>query len=436
MTMNNKPTLLFIGHVASQSGYGAHARDICRAIIKSDKYNVIIMPVQWGMTPNSALNENNPNDKIIIDKLLKGPITSQPDILVQLGLPTEFNPIAKYNIGITAGVETNICSHQFIEGMNKMQLVLVPSNFTKQVFQMSSYNKMNKYTNQIEGILKCETPIEVLFEGANTDIYKKTNEIHKSVLDEINKIPETFLFLFVGHWLQGSLGHDRKDLGMLVKTFFQTFRNINNAPALLLKTSRGNFSSSDREDIIGRIQNIRNMFNSTDELPNVYVLHGELTDEEMNSVYNHPKIKAHISFTHGEGFGRPLLEASLSGKPMIVPAWSGHTDFIKQEFSTLMPGTLIDVDASVVWDTIIIKDSKWFKIDYNYASQVMKDVKRNYKLYSEKALKQKNYSRDNFSLNKMQEEIVKIFDKYIPNIPQQIEIELPKLEKIELPTLE
>ena len=38
---------------------------------------------------------------------------------------------------------------------------------------------------------------------------------------------------------------------------------------------------------------------------------------EMNEMYNHPKVKAHLTFTHGEGFGRPLLEASFSGKPII-----------------------------------------------------------------------------------------------------------------------
>lgn len=435
MTMN-KPLLLFVGPVASQSGYGHHAADVCRAIIKSDKYDVSIMVTQWGMTPNNALNEKNANDKLLIDRFLKSPLNKQPDILIQLGLPTEFNPIAKYNIGITAGVETNICSPQFIEGMNKMNMVIVPSNFIKDVFNISSYNKMNKFTNQVEGILKCEVPIEVLFEGADISIYKKTNEIHKDVLDEINQIPETFLFLYVGHWLPGNLGHDRKDLGMLVKTFFQTFRNNPNAPALLLKTSRGSFSSSDREEILNKISVIRDTFSEKDILPNVYVLHGELTDEEMNSLYNHPKVKAHISFTHGEGFGRPLLEASLSGKPVITTGWSGHVDFLKPDLSTLMPGKLIEVDSSVIWEPIIIKNSKWFQVDYNYASQVMRDIKRNYKPYSEKALKQKNYSKDNFNLDKMQEQLVNILDKYVSNIPMEVDIELPTLETIELPTLD
>ncbi len=431
-----KIDLLFIGPVGSHSGYGAHARDIVLGLIKSDKYDVKIIPTLWGMTPSNYLNPTVPNHKLIIDSLYLQQLQKQPDILVQLGLPTEFNPIGKYNIGITAGVETDRCSSDFITGMNRMNMVLVPSNFVKNVFLNTKFDKINSMTKQVEGLLYCTTPIEVLFEGADIDIYIKNTDIHKSVNDELSTIPETFVFLFVGHWLPGSIGNDRKDLGMLIHTFFNTFKNHPDAPALVLKTSRGVYSSSDREDVLQRIDSIRNSFKDVNSLPNVYLLHGELTDNEMNSLYNHPKVKVHISFTHGEGFGRPILEASLSGKPIIVPAWSGHLDFLKPEFSTLMSGKMIQLDQSALMGNILIEGSHWFQTDYNYASQVMKDIKRNYKLYAEKAIKQKNYSRDNFSLDKMHEKLNEIFDKYIPEIPTEMQIQLPQLDVIELPILE
>ena len=433
----NKLLLLFIGPVASQSGYGHHAADVCRSIIKSDKYDVKVLVTNWGMTPNNALNEKNPDDKMLIDRFVLQQLSRQPDVLIQLALPTEFNPMGKYNIGITAGVEANVCSPQFIEGMNKMNMVIVPSTFTRDVFMASTFDKVNNINKQVEGVLKCEVPIEVIFEGADINIYKKTSEIHKSIIDKLEQISETFVFLFVGHWLPGDIGHDRKDLGMLIKTFFQTFRNNPNQPALLLKTSRGTFSTLDREEVVNRIQSIRNLFNKKDILPNVYLLHGDLTDEEMNSLYNHPKVKAHISFTHGEGFGRPILEASLSGKPLLVSSWSGHMDFVKREFSTLIPGKLIDVHPSAIWEPVIIKGSKWFQVDYNYTSQVMRDIKRNYKNYAERALKQKNYSKENFNIEKMKEKIVEVLDKYVPNMPTQMDVVMPNidLESVELPKL-
>ena len=51
----------------------------------------------------------------------------------------EFKKLGKYNIGITAGVETTLAPKDFIDGCNRMDLVLVPSNFTKEVLQKTSF---------------------------------------------------------------------------------------------------------------------------------------------------------------------------------------------------------------------------------------------------------------------------------------------------------
>jgi glycosyltransferase involved in cell wall biosynthesis len=223
--------------------------------------------------------------------------------------------MAKYNIGITAGLETTTCPPEWIEGLNRMNLNIVPANFIKESLSKVVFDKHDEATKQKIGELKSTTPIEVLFEGADTEIYKPTKEFSKDLVDELKGIKEDFCFLFVGHWLQGSLGQDRKDLGMLIKTFYESFKNKKKQPALLLKTSGASPSVLDREDILGKIKEIKKTVEG--KLPNIYVLHGDLSDDEMNGLYNHPKVKAHVSFTHGEGFGRPLLEASLSGKPVI-----------------------------------------------------------------------------------------------------------------------
>ena len=48
----------------------------------------------------------------------------------------------------------------------------------------------------------------------------------------------------------------------------------------------------------------------------------------MANLYAHPKIKAYVSLTHGEGYGLPLFEAAYHGIPIIAPDWSGHLDFL------------------------------------------------------------------------------------------------------------
>ena len=147
-----------------------------------------------------------------------------------------------------------------------------------------------------------------------------------NLLDDINSIPEDFAFLSVGHWMQGSLGEDRKNIGVTLKSFYDTFKNKRKQPALILKTSSVNSSYMDRREIMHRINLIKNMSNG--KLPNVYLLHGSFTNSEMNELYNHPKVKAMVSHTKGEGFGRPLLEFSLTNKPIICSGWSGQMDFL------------------------------------------------------------------------------------------------------------
>lgn len=301
----NKPLLLFTAPVGTRSGYGHHARDIVRTLIDMDKFDIKIMDLRWGGTPRDALKTDNPDHIPIIQRLLKtNQLPKQPEIHVHLTVPNEYQPIAKYNIGITAGIETTMCSPEWIEGLNRMNLNIVPSTHARDVFQKTTWTQREQGTNRPVRQLKLEKPIEVLFEGTDTNVYHKLNkedEWPKAVVDEMKNVKTSFNFLFVGHWLKGELGQDRKDVGMLVKVFLDSFKGQKNPPGLILKTSGAGFSVMDREEIMHRINVLKNM-SGNDNLPPIYLLHGELTDEEMNALYNHPKVKAHISFTKGEGF--------------------------------------------------------------------------------------------------------------------------------------
>ena len=253
-----KPICLVTAPVATRSGYGAHSRDICRALIKLDKYDVRIWPVRWGSTPMNALHVDDPNDKVIIERILKEPkIERQPEIHIHIVIPTEFQTIGKYNIGITAGLETTVCKPDWIQGMNRMNLNLVPATFVRDTLSNISFDVVDDRTQKKTGILRNEKPIEVLFEGVDTDIYKTTKEFSKDLVKEMDHIDEKFNFLYVGHWLQGQVGSDRKDTGMLVKVFCETFKNMKTKPALILKTSGAGFSVLDRESILNKIADIK-----------------------------------------------------------------------------------------------------------------------------------------------------------------------------------
>jgi len=421
-----KPNLLFIAPVMSRSGYGEHARDIVRALIKLDKYDVKILPIRWGMTPLNALKEGIDND--LLSRIMNNPqLPKKPELCIQLTVPNEFQPIGEFNIGITAGIETNLCSAQWLEGLNRMNFTIVPSNFSKMVFEGTVFTQQDNNTKQIVSQLKCNKPIHVLFEGANTSIYYKTENIPTKIRKELNNISEDFAFLFVGHWLNGQLGADRKDVGMLVKTFLETFKNRKKKPALLLKTGN-TFSYMDRLELTSKITDIKKSM--VGDLPNIYIIFGELTPEEMNGLYNHSKVKAHISFTKGEGFGRPLLEASLSEKPVMVSGWSGHVDFLPKELAILLPGEIREVHPSAVWNGVIEAQSKWFNINYSFASNIMLDVFNRYENYlpNAKVLSEKN--KKEFNFDKMVEQLDKILTDNVPKFAVKAEIKLPKLPKL------
>ena len=247
--------------------------------------------------------------------------------------------------------------------------------------------------------------------------------------------------MYVGHWLSGSIGNDRKDTAMLVKLFLETFKDMKKKPALVMKTNSADFSVLDRVEMLKKIRGIRNEVKG--DLPNIYLLHGDLTDEEMNELYNHPRIKAHISLTHGEGFGRPLLEASLSEKPVIASNWSGHKDFLPDDLALMLPGSMTKVPSEAFPDNIYVEGSQWFSVDYPVASGVVKDVYSNYKKYKPLAKRLSFQNKNKFSLNAMTKEFEKILDKYLPEFQEQVDLKLPKLKSvtskttsnIKLPTL-
>ena len=431
-----KPLIVVQGPVATRSGYGNHTRDLVRSLIAMDKYDIKIISLPWGNCPMNALNVQDPKDQPILKRMLVQQLTRQPDIYIQISVPNEFclapdgktevKP-GKFNIGITAGVESNIMPAECIQGCNRMDMVITVSKHTDDVLKQTIFDRMDNESKKKDGELRLEKPTEILLEGADLDVYKKTSDIDKSVVDELAQIPEQFCFLVCGHWMKGDLGEDRKDIGMTVKTFLETFKNTGKTkrPALILKCSGAGFSIMDRDIVWQKIQAILEPYDN--DAPNIYLLHGDLSDNEMNSLYNHPKIKAMVSFTKGEGYGRPLLEFSLSGKPVIASNWSGQLDFLHPNYCTLLPGNLTKVHHSAA-DRFCLKDASWYTVQYQYASKVLKDVFKNYKKYLVLSRKQAHHARTNFSMDKMTEVFAGILDKI--NVPQQVGLNLPKLNKV------
>jgi hypothetical protein len=420
----SKPLLVFQGPVFTRSGYGDHSRDLLKSLKTMDRYDIKIVPLRWGNTPQNQLDPSTECGRWMMERVITQ-ITQKPDVFMQVSVANEFQPIGHYNIGVTAGVETTIVPKDFIDGVNRMDLTLVPSKFTKDVLVGTVYQQKDKNSGNIVGEFKTTKPVEVLFEGVDVEIFlNPTKDV-----DVLSEIKTDFNFLTVGHWLKGNLGQDRKDIGMVIKTFATVFQNLpkEKQPGLIIKTSSAGFSVMDRESMRERIEEITKTFGDT--CPPIYLIHGDLSETEMASLYHHPKVKAMVSFTKGEGYGRPLAEFTLSGKPILVSGWSGHLDFLPTEHSVLLEGTLTQVDESAA-DTFILKEAQWFSVNYSKAAGLMYDVFNNYKVYTEKSKGLVKNTLNRFTLEKMNEVFDGIMKSFVVEGPKIVPIKLPKLEKI------
>lgn len=430
----SKPVCVFQAPCWTRSGYGDLGLAYAKSLLRYDKFELVVVPTRWGGCSRKYVSDDieDPIEKQLFERVIKQPLTKQPEIFMQCSIPNEFQTPAKYNIGFTAGIETTLARQDWVEGLNRMNMNIVTSKHAKDVFENAVY-QVQQQGNPNPVQLKSVKPCEVLFWGADLNTYKKTAEISPAVEVELSKVTEDFCFLFVGQWTNNAMFGDRKDIGNLIRVFCETFANSKNKPALVLKTSGAAICNMDKYDIIGRIRGIREHLKNEKklaELPNVYLLHGELTNTEMNSLYNHPKIKAMVNFTHGEGFGAPILEFTLSGKPLIVSNWSGHLDFLDGRLCKLLDGQVSPIGQESV-NEWIIKESAWFTVNYSQAAESMRSVFHYYNSYLEKAelLRQRNEKL--FSDKAMDEVFHPLLDKYIPKFSTETKLVLPKLKKKE-----
>jgi glycosyltransferase involved in cell wall biosynthesis len=431
----NKQLCIVSSPVDTFSGYGARSRDFIKSLIKAkgDEWDIKLLSQRWGSTPFGFLNEEIEEEKDLLNRIIPA-MTVQPDAWFQITVPNEFQKVGKYvNIGVTAGIETTICDPSWIEGCNRMDLTLVSSQHAKTVFENSQFEQKDSTTNKTTAIIKLTSPVEVLFEGVDLNKYFKTTPVKTDLTSELSKIKEDFAFLFVGHWLSGEFGEDRKNVGYMIKAFLEVFKGKTNAPALIMKTNSATTSIMDRNSMLEKIEAVRKTVKG--RIPNIYLLHGDLEDEDVNDLYNHSKVKAMVSFTKGEGYGRPLLEFTVTEKPVIASGWSGHIDFLDKEAAILVGGELKQIHASAVVPNMLIADSQWFAPNDGQAGYALKEVFENYKKYLPLAKKQANISKTKFSLEKMTERLSQILNERTNPIPKFIPLTLPKLNKLDLPKL-
>jgi|TARA_R110002074_G_scaffold199187_1_gene366911 glycosyltransferase involved in cell wall biosynthesis len=341
-----KKKIILKGPLLTRSGYGEQTRFALRSLrSRPDLYEVYIQPLQWGQT--SWIAEASSERKWIDDAIEKTIIYIQEesgkfDESLQVTIPNEWENMAPVNIGYTAGMETTKVAYPWIQAGNAMDSIIVVSNHSKKIYQNTVYTAKDNNTGH-EVDVKLSTAVESV--GYPVKEYKK--------VDLDLKLDTDFNFLNVTQW------SIRKNLELTMRWFVEEFHNEN--VGLVLKTNLAKNNLIDREETSKRIKHVLADF--PDRKCKVYLIHGEMTDEEIHSLYSHPKINAMVSLAHGEGFGLPLFEAAYSGLPIITVGWSGHVDFLVDEQGVEhfynVSYDMNHVQEEAVWKDVLIKESMW-----------------------------------------------------------------------------
>jgi len=393
-----KQKIILRGPILSQSGYGEQARFALRSLrSREDIFDIYLIPIAWGKTGWVSLdNEERRWIDSIITKtnvFLKNQGTF--DISLQVTIPNEWEKMAPINIGYTAGIETTKVAAVWLQKANEMDKIIVVSNHAKDVFEKTVYQGTNKNTGE-SMTLHCRTPVSV--------VSYPVRHFDKEKLSL--KLDYDFNYLAISQW--GA----RKNLDNLIKWFVE--ENFDQEVGLVLKISTKNNSLMDRRVTERRLRTV--LKDHKDRKCKVYLLHGDLSEGQMTSLYQNSKIKSLISTTHGEGYGLPLFEAAYNGIPVVVPGWSGHTDFLyipdqkregkKKPMFASVNYELKEVQKHAVWKGVIEPDSKWCYPEEASFKRRLREVRTEYSRFKRNATKLKKHIIENFTEERMYDDFV------------------------------
>jgi glycosyltransferase involved in cell wall biosynthesis len=386
-----KKNILFRGPVLTQSGYGVHARQIAKWLLSREDFEVEFQALPWGETPWLI---NKDIDNGFVGKVMErtvDPNNKRYDATVQLQLPNEWDTsFSRINIGITAGVETDRCNPEWVSACNRMSMVIVPSNHSKNCLTASG---------------NISVPLRVIPESYCDAIMKD----EKTGIDDL-QLTTDFNVLLFGQITGNNPENDRKNIFYTIKWLCETFKNDEDF-GIVIKTNAGRNTNIDKKIVTQTLQGVLREVRKG-EFPRVYLLHGDLSDSEVASLYRHPKIKALVSLTRGEGYGLPILEASASGLPVIATGWSGHTDFLSHGKYIDVPYKLGPVHQSRIDNKIFMQGTNWANPSEDEFKRKITKFRNASSIPREWAQELKTKIIEKYSI----ESIIKLYDEYTKDI--------------------
>lgn len=403
-----KKKVLVTGPFLSRSGYGEMARFALRALrSQSDKYDIFLHTINWGKT--GWLWEDD-EERQYIDMNLKQTILHQQnggkfDVTIQTTIPNEWKKLAPVNIGYTAGIETTHVSAEWLAAGNEMDKIITISKHSAETYRDTIYDAKDDSGKVVED-LTCKTPIEHIGFPVNN---VKPEKIGLDLQTKFN-------FLCVAQ------SGPRKNVHSVIASFIEEF-NEDSDVGLILKVSSANNCTMDFYHTKSFLQGfIKNHPDSENMKCKVYILHGNLSDSQMNHLYTNPKIKANVSLAHGEGYGLPLFESAANGQPVIATGWSGHLDFLQMNGKDMFASVkyeIAKIQPNAAWKGVLEAESGWAYPNLEHAKRLMREVYTNHRKFKTKATKLKKNIQKNYTKEKLYAQFCEMVDTTTTNTEKE-----------------
>ena len=394
-----KKKIIVRGPVLSQSGYGEQTRFALRALLSNNNFDVFVQATRWGHT---GWIWEDTDERKMIDELITKTINHHRnggnfDMSLQVTIPNEWEKITPINIGYTAGIETSLVATDWLPKGNMMDHIIVVSKHSKDVYENTPAVAKDENTGK-EFDYKMETQITAVNYAVRD----------RSTTEPIPGFePSTdFNFLCVSQW------GPRKNFTNTVKWFVEEFHDQN--VGLVLKTSIANNSVIDRSNSEERLSEILSSYK--DRKCKVYMLHGDLSESQLNWLYKHDKIKSLVNIAHGEGFGLPMFEAAQCALPVVTIGWSGQLDFLVhngKEYFSKVKHEMKEIQPEAAWQGVLRADSKWAYADQGSFKMKLRDMKKNWKKHKKRATELQTILCNDFTEEKVYQEFCSPIESFV-----------------------
>lgn len=390
VSLNKK--VLLKGPILTNSGYGVHTRQVFEALKNSVGVDLYVQPTQWGSTSWILSDKiSDANVSHIVSYCQKYNSSKTFDVSYQVLLPNEWENLAGKNVGITAGFEADIVKEDWVSYCNDMDMVIVPSEFTKSAFIKTSETSK----------VKLRTEINVVNEWYYDDFDKISAD--KSFLSNLRQKNN---ILIVGQVTSNSSISDRKNILKTIKCAYD-FALSNKDIGVVLKINKGKYTINDfktiREDLRNHLGEIKK--------DKICLVYGSLNLEELKKLYESKNISCMLSGSRAEGWGLPFIEAAACGLPIIATNHSAYKEFLEDDFIKVnfdFVGFNQDIN-------FVDKDKTAFWADFSKSDMTLKitDFFNNKEEYQKIAVMRQKIIKQSYNSIKIKEDYKKLFEKYI-----------------------